>query len=73
VVLVMDAIVTGFFLGAAWIQYLRGHDALTPLVMAGLIGLIGVGTLRGMFVALRNCPPPTKTPQNEVSPHTASA
>jgi hypothetical protein len=61
----MDAIVAGFFLGVALVEYLRGGDVLRwvfPLVMAFTTALT---TLRGLFVVLRNCPQPTKAARSE--------
>jgi hypothetical protein len=69
---VVDAIATGFFLVVTLFQYLRGHGLLSwiwPLVMAFASG---VGTLRGMVVALRNCPQPTETAGGEAALYNAS-
>ena len=55
---VLDAIVAGFFLGVALLEYLRGGDVLRwifPFVMTFATALT---TLRGLFVVLRNCPRP---------------
>jgi hypothetical protein len=73
VLAVVDAIYTGFFLGATWFEYLHGHDILRwiwPLLMAFTSG---VGTLLQTVVALRNCPPSTKTQQHETAPENARA
>ena len=70
---VINAIVTGFFLGITWLQYLRGRgdlNVLTPLVLAFCGALT---TLRGTFDALRDCPRPTKTAGGEDTFHNASA
>ena len=73
VLTVIEAIVTGFFLGATLIEYLYGRGVLTwiwPLAMAFTSGLI---TLNGTLVALHNCPRPTKTPENEAALHNVRA
>src|SRR5215472_16123453 len=69
---VVDAIATGFFLGATLFQYFRGRDALSwifPLAMAFSSGLV---TLRGTLVALRNCSHFKERPQNDTTRQTAS-
>jgi hypothetical protein len=66
---VVEATVTGFFLGATLFEVLRGRDVWTwvwPLVMAFAIG---VGTLQATLVALHNCPASTKTGQGEAVPY----
>ena len=71
--LVVDAIVTGFFLGATLFEYLRGRGVMNwiwPLTMAFASG---VGTLRATLVALRNCPPSVKMTEEETTPHGARA
>jgi hypothetical protein len=73
VLTVIEAIVTGFFLGATLFEYLHGRGVLswiTPLVMAFVNGLT---TLKGTLVALHNCPRPTKTPENEAAMHNVRA
>lgn len=63
VLAVLDAIITGFFLGAAYIDYmLRRGSWIWPLAMAFTFGM---GTLRQTFVALHDCPRPPKTPAKE--------
>jgi hypothetical protein len=67
--LVVEAIVTGFFLGATLFEALRGHDIwtwITPLVLGFSSG---VGTLQAMLIALHNCPPSAKTGHAEAVPH----
>jgi hypothetical protein len=71
--LVVDAVVTGFFLGATLFEYLRGRGVMGwiwPLIMAFASA---VGTLRATLVALHNCPPSVKTTQHETTPHVAQA
>jgi len=73
VLTVIEAIVTGFFLGATLFEYLHGRGVLswiTPLVMAFVNGLT---TLKGTLVALHHCPRPTKTPENEAAMHNVRA
>jgi hypothetical protein len=67
--LVVEAVVAGFFLGAALIEAVRGREVwawILPLCMAFLSG---VGTLQATLVALHNCPPSVKTLQSETVPH----
>jgi len=60
---VFDAIITGFFLGAAHTKYLQGRgNWMWPLAMAFTFG---VGTLWQTGLALHDCPRPPKTPENE--------
>ena len=58
-----DALVTGFFLGAAHTKYLQGRGSwIWPLMMAFPIG---AGMLWQIVLALRDCPRLPKTPENE--------
>ena len=64
---VVDAIVTGFFLGATLFEYLRGRDVLSWIFPLAMALTSGVGTVRGTLVALRNCSHSTETPQNNTT------
>ena len=67
--LVVEAVVTGFFLGATLFEALRGHD-IWAWIMPLVLGFSsGVGTLQATLIALHNCPPSAKTSQAEAVPH----
>ena len=67
--LVVEAVVTGFFLGATLFEALRGRD-IWAWIMPLVLGFSsGVGTLQATLIALRNCPPSGKTDQPEAIPH----
>ena len=66
---VVDAIVTGFFLGAALFEALRGRDVWTWIFSLVMAFSSGVGALQATLVALHNCPPLAKTGQGETIPH----
>ncbi|MBI3644441.1 MAG: hypothetical protein HY233_00510 [Acidobacteriales bacterium] len=71
VLAVVEAVVAGFFLGAALIEAVRGHDVwvwIWPLVMGFASG---VGALQATLVALHTCPPSAKTRQSETVPNSA--
>jgi len=52
---VLDAIVTGFFLGVTLLEYLRGRDPLSWMFPLAMAFINAVSTLRGTLVALGNC------------------
>lgn len=67
--LVMEALVTGFFLGATLFEALRGRD-IWAWIMPLVLGFSsGVGTLQATLIALRNCPQSAKAGQGEAVPH----
>jgi hypothetical protein len=67
--LVVEAIVTGFFLGATLFEALRGHD-IWAWIMPLVLGFSSaVGTLQATLIALHNCPASAKTDQPEAVPH----
>ena len=67
--LVVEAIVTGFFLAATLFEALRGRD-IWAWIMPLVLGFSsGVGTLQATLIALRNCPPSAKTDQGGAVPH----
>lgn len=73
VVTVVDAVVTGVFLGATLFEYLRGRDVFSWIFLLVMAFASSVGTLRGTLIALRNCPRPTEASQNESAPRGARA
>jgi hypothetical protein len=73
VLTVIEALVTGFFLGATLIEYLHGRGVLSWIWPLGMAFTSGLTTLRGTLVALHNCPRPTKTPENEAPLHNVRA
>jgi hypothetical protein len=73
VLTVINAIVTGFFVGATLIEYLHGRGVLTWIWPLGMAVTSGLTTLNGTLVALRNCPRPEKTPENEAALHNVRA
>ena len=73
VLTVIEAIVTGFFLGAALIEYLHGRGVLSWIWPLGMAFTSGLTTLSGTLAALHNCPRPTKTPENEAALHNVRA
>ncbi len=65
--LVVEALVTGFFLGSALMEGIHSHnswDWIWPLVLG--FGS-GVGLLQATLIALHNCPAPTQTPRTEAT------
>lgn len=52
---VLDAIVTGFFLGVTLLEYMRGREPLSWMFPLGMAFINAVSTLRGTLVALGNC------------------
>ena len=67
--LVVEAILTGFFLGAALFEALRGRDAWEWIFTLALAFSSGVGTLQSTLVFLHNCLPFAKTDQGEAVAH----
>ena len=69
--LVVESVVTGFLLSWSLIGIVRGHDVWSwafPLVLGFSSG---VGALQATLIALHNCPPSVRKPQNETVPHNA--
>jgi hypothetical protein len=69
---VMNATGTGLFLGVLFIGAIERRDAwhwAWPLAMALMTG---ARAIQSTLVALHNCPPSTKTPQDESVPHTST-
>ena len=67
--LLMEAVSTGFFLGAALIVaiYSHGHkNWIWPLVMAFASGVV---MLQAALLALHNCPASTRAQRTEATPH----
>jgi hypothetical protein len=66
--LVVEAVVAGFFLGSALIEAVRGREVLAGILPLGMAFLSGVGTLQATLIALHNCPQSVKTPQSDTLP-----
>lgn len=69
ILLVVEAIVTGFFLGATLFEALRGHNVWAWIMPLVLGFSSGVGTLQATLIALRNCQPFPKADQAKAVPH----
>ena len=67
----LESVVTGFFLASSMMEAVRGRNVwiwVLPLAMGFLSGL---GALQATLIALHNCPPSVRKPQNETVPHEA--
>ncbi len=67
--LVVEAIVTGFFLGATLYEALPGHDVWRWILPLALAFSSGVGTLQSTLILLHGFPPVAKTGQDEAVAH----
>jgi len=69
VLLLVEALVTGFFLGVALMEGTASNKSsawIFPLVLGFASG---VGALQAALVTLHNCRPPTDTQTEEVTAH----
>ncbi len=69
VLLLVEALATGFFLGVALMEYAAPNKSSVWMIPLVLGFASGVGALEATLVALRNCRPPTATQASEATAH----
>ena len=69
--LVVESVCTGLFLGWSLIEAVRGRDVFSWLLPLVLGFGSGVGALQATLVALHNCPPSIQTPRSASVTHNA--